>query len=146
MKRKAFDLQSMQVFYYKFKNTNYKLLCNNILKPGNTKESMFGSNSIKITLQLWYRIWMSAILQCTDSVLEKQDALRGQMLLQNCHFKFKFQWGLNTTGLGTKRNTQWLLLLCPETDFLATVDTLYTSVLMIIQEFTLCFSCDYFFF
>lgn len=47
----------MQVFYYKFKNTNYKLLCNNILKPGNTKESMFGSNSIKITLQLWYRIW-----------------------------------------------------------------------------------------
>lgn len=58
----------MQVFYYKFKNTNYKLLCNicnilcNILKPGNTKESMFGSNSIKITLQLWYGIWVSAIL------------------------------------------------------------------------------------
>lgn len=83
-----------------FKNTNYIFLCNNMLKLGNTKERTFGGSSIKINLELWHRIWMSAIFGIQTVFQQRQDQLREQMLLQKTAIQnLNFQWGLNTTGL-----------------------------------------------
>lgn len=72
---------------------NYILLYNNILQLGNTKESMFGSNRIKINLQLWHRIWISAILWCTHSVLAKAGSAKGAPT-KDCHLECQFPMGL----------------------------------------------------
>lgn len=69
----------------------------------------------------------------TDSVLAKAGSTkRANAPTKYCHLEFKFPMGLKYYWFVNKKTTQWLLLLPPETDFLATTDTLYTSILIVI--------------